>query len=325
MTTRRGRFAFTRRWTAPRCLASSWSSSSSTRCCTSSSPARTGRAGGFTTRGRSATARTRLPALRGGHRLGAREPARPPASASHTMRRAKIVCTLGPASLKPEMLEELLNAGMDVARLNFSHGSHAQHAQTHRHAARRLAQGAQGSGHPRRPAGPEDPHRQLRRRAAWSWSRAPSSRITTDETVPGTRRDRLHHLPAPRRGRERGRPHPARRRPAGAEGPGDGQEEAGAHRGRPRRHAEEQQGHQPARRGAAGRGADARRTARTCSSASRRAWTTWRCPSCASRRTSTRRAQAMAEAGRQVPIIAKLEKPEAHRPAGRDPRQDATA
>jgi pyruvate kinase len=46
------------------------------------------------------------------------------------MRRAKIVCTLGPASLKPEVLEELLNAGMDVARLNFSHGSHAQHAQT---------------------------------------------------------------------------------------------------------------------------------------------------------------------------------------------------
>jgi len=46
------------------------------------------------------------------------------------MRRAKIVCTLGPASLKPEILEELLESGMDVARLNFSHGSHAQHAQT---------------------------------------------------------------------------------------------------------------------------------------------------------------------------------------------------
>ncbi|HZW88596.1 MAG TPA: pyruvate kinase, partial [Myxococcaceae bacterium] len=46
------------------------------------------------------------------------------------MRRAKIVCTLGPASLKPEILEGLLNAGMDVARLNFSHGSHAQHTQT---------------------------------------------------------------------------------------------------------------------------------------------------------------------------------------------------
>src|SRR5262249_15066851 len=71
--------------------------------------------------------RTCLPALRGGNRLGARESPRP-ATAVDTMRRAKIVCTLGPASLKPEVLEEMLNAGMDVARLNFSHGSHAQHA-----------------------------------------------------------------------------------------------------------------------------------------------------------------------------------------------------
>jgi pyruvate kinase len=43
------------------------------------------------------------------------------------MRRAKIVCTLGPASTSQEMLEKLLEAGMDVARLNFSHGSHEQH------------------------------------------------------------------------------------------------------------------------------------------------------------------------------------------------------
>jgi pyruvate kinase len=46
------------------------------------------------------------------------------------MRRAKIVCTLGPASLQQDMLEKLLASGMDVARLNFSHGTHAQHAQT---------------------------------------------------------------------------------------------------------------------------------------------------------------------------------------------------
>jgi len=46
------------------------------------------------------------------------------------MRRAKIVCTLGPSSLGQEMLERLLTAGMDVARLNFSHGSHKQHAET---------------------------------------------------------------------------------------------------------------------------------------------------------------------------------------------------
>lgn len=46
------------------------------------------------------------------------------------MRRAKIVCTLGPASLHPEMLERLLASGMDVARLNFSHGTHQQHLAT---------------------------------------------------------------------------------------------------------------------------------------------------------------------------------------------------
>ena len=44
------------------------------------------------------------------------------------MRRAKIVYTIGPASRSPETLRALVAAGMDVARLNFSHGSHADHA-----------------------------------------------------------------------------------------------------------------------------------------------------------------------------------------------------
>lgn len=43
------------------------------------------------------------------------------------MRRAKIVCTLGPASSDPERLVELVAAGMDVARLNMSHGDYADH------------------------------------------------------------------------------------------------------------------------------------------------------------------------------------------------------
>ncbi len=46
------------------------------------------------------------------------------------MRRAKIVCTLGPASATHERIGELIEAGMDVARLNFSHGSHADHERT---------------------------------------------------------------------------------------------------------------------------------------------------------------------------------------------------
>lgn len=43
------------------------------------------------------------------------------------MRRTKIVCTIGPATESPQTLEALIRAGMDVARLNFSHGSVDEH------------------------------------------------------------------------------------------------------------------------------------------------------------------------------------------------------
>ncbi len=43
------------------------------------------------------------------------------------MRHTKIVCTLGPASSSPEMVDKLIAAGMDVARLNFSHGTYDTH------------------------------------------------------------------------------------------------------------------------------------------------------------------------------------------------------
>jgi pyruvate kinase len=45
------------------------------------------------------------------------------------MRRTKIICTIGPSSASPDVLDRLVAAGMDVARLNFSHGDHAWHAQ----------------------------------------------------------------------------------------------------------------------------------------------------------------------------------------------------
>lgn len=43
------------------------------------------------------------------------------------MRKTKIICTLGPASNESSVIEELIKKGMDVARLNFSHGSHEDH------------------------------------------------------------------------------------------------------------------------------------------------------------------------------------------------------
>lgn len=54
------------------------------------------------------------------------------------MRRTKIVATVGPASGSPEMLGALISAGVDVFRLNFSHGTHESHAEVYR-AIRRVA------------------------------------------------------------------------------------------------------------------------------------------------------------------------------------------
>jgi pyruvate kinase len=57
------------------------------------------------------------------------------------MRRTKIVATIGPASREPEVLARMIEAGLDVARLNFSHGSrelHAENAQRIRAAAKEV-------------------------------------------------------------------------------------------------------------------------------------------------------------------------------------------
>ena len=79
-------------------------------------------------------------------------------------RRTKIVATIGPASRDPEVLVRMVEAGMDVARLNFSHGSADEHAET----ARLVRDAAGRAG--RQVAilqdlpGPEAAHRQAARR-----------------------------------------------------------------------------------------------------------------------------------------------------------------
>jgi pyruvate kinase len=60
------------------------------------------------------------------------------------IRRTRIVCTLGPSSASPAVLRNLVKAGMDVARLNFSHGDHA----THRQAALEVRAAAEDAGRP---------------------------------------------------------------------------------------------------------------------------------------------------------------------------------
>ncbi len=48
-------------------------------------------------------------------------------SAAEPFKRTKIICTLGPSVDDEDVLFELMNNGMDIARLNFSHGSHEEH------------------------------------------------------------------------------------------------------------------------------------------------------------------------------------------------------
>jgi pyruvate kinase len=60
------------------------------------------------------------------------------------MRRTKIVATIGPASRDPEILLQLVEAGMDVARLNYSHGTLEEHAET----AERVREAAGRAGRP---------------------------------------------------------------------------------------------------------------------------------------------------------------------------------
>jgi pyruvate kinase len=63
---------------------------------------------------------------------------------NRSWQRTKIVCTLGPATDQPDVIERLIEGGMDVARINTSHGEHAEHARR----IERVRRAAQALGQP---------------------------------------------------------------------------------------------------------------------------------------------------------------------------------
>src|SRR5437879_7777714 len=60
------------------------------------------------------------------------------------VRRTRIVCTIGPSSISPQVMRSMIQSGMDVARLNFSHGD----ADTHRAAAANVREASEAVGRP---------------------------------------------------------------------------------------------------------------------------------------------------------------------------------
>ncbi len=101
-----------------------------------------------------------------------------------TPRRAKIVCTLGPATASPERIDGLVAAGMDIARLNFSHGDRADHDQVYRSVRKAADEAGRAVGIL---ADLQGPKIRLGRFAAGpvEWRKGDLVRITVDD-VPGT-------------------------------------------------------------------------------------------------------------------------------------------
>ena len=75
------------------------------------------------------------------------------------MRRTKIVATIGPASREPETLVRMVEAGLDVARLNFSHGDRELHAENAERVRAAAASGRPAGGDPPGPARTQAAHR----------------------------------------------------------------------------------------------------------------------------------------------------------------------
>ena len=164
---------------------------------------------------------------------------------SRHVRRAKIVCTLGPAVNTPEGIRALVEAGMDVARLNMSHGAYADHEAVYR----LVRQASDDTGHAI---------------GVFADLQGPKIRLETfgDGPVQAQEGRHLHHhdprrrrrrrpvrhdLQGPAGRREAGRPAAHRRRQGAPQGD-VGRRHRRGDRGRRARQGLQQQGHQPPRR-----------------------------------------------------------------------------
>jgi pyruvate kinase len=99
-------------------------------------------------------------------------------------RRTKIVCTLGPAVASAESIRQLVDAGMNVARLNFSHGEHADHQQNYEWVRQAAAESGSAVGVLADLQGPKIRLGRFTEGATY-WADGEEVRITVDD-VPGT-------------------------------------------------------------------------------------------------------------------------------------------
>jgi pyruvate kinase len=102
------------------------------------------------------------------------------------MRRTKIVATIGPSSHEKGTLERLVEAGVDVVRLNFSHGEHAQHLEVIESAREIAARRGRPVALLQDLSGPKIRTGKIKGGAAVELKDGARIRITTDETVEGT-------------------------------------------------------------------------------------------------------------------------------------------
>ncbi|GAC69967.1 pyruvate kinase [Gordonia soli] len=98
-------------------------------------------------------------------------------------RRTKIVCTLGPATGTDERVEELVASGMDVARLNFSHGTHDDHAEMYARVRKATDKSGKAVGILADLQGPKIRLGRFGGSGRVEWANGETVRITVDELV----------------------------------------------------------------------------------------------------------------------------------------------